>query len=50
MNEKASSRSPRSERRLGDDERAWLVIGVIDVVATLAVVGLYVWFVVHAAA
>lgn len=37
------------DRKLGDDEKAWLVIALIDAAATLGVCALYFWFL-HAAA
>lgn len=42
--------SSKHDRRLGDDEKAWLVIAFIDAVATLAVCALYFWFLAHASA
>ncbi len=38
------------DRKLGDDEKAWLVIALIDAAATLGVCALYLWFLAHASA
>ena len=31
-------------RKLEDDERAWVLIALIDIVATVAVLGFYLWY------
>ncbi|MDX2201325.1 MAG: hypothetical protein NW223_01120 [Hyphomicrobiaceae bacterium] len=36
--------STRREHKLGDDQKAWIAIAVIDLAATLGVFALYLWF------
>lgn len=31
-------------RKLEDDEKAWVLIALIDIVATVAVFGFYLWY------
>ncbi len=37
-------------RKLEDDEKAWVIIAIIDVAATLGVCALYLWFLSHVSA